>query len=214
AALLLLLGSAIAQNNPQYLDVFIAKVKSGKRADFDALNKKLVEANRTKGDHWVATETVYGDNATVTFISTRQSYADIENGSKAFEGALIGAVGAEGMQKLFTDFGATVDGTREEIRVRRWDLSAAVPADAAAQAKLIGSSRWLRTTMVRIRPGRSADFEALVKQIKAATERSASPNPTLVSQAVAGQQGTVYYVTAPRASLAGFDGNPSMQQIL
>src|SRR5205085_8720097 len=41
-----------------------------------------------------------------------------------------------------------------------------------------------------------------------------TPNPTLVSQAVAGQQGTVYYVTALRSSLAGFDGNPSMQQIL
>ena len=38
AALLLLLGSAIAQNNPQYLDVFIAKVKSGKRADFVLLD--------------------------------------------------------------------------------------------------------------------------------------------------------------------------------
>jgi hypothetical protein len=36
----------------------------------------------------------------------------------------------------------------------------------------------------------------------------------LVSQAVAGQEGTVYYVTTLQTSLAGFDAVPSVQQLL
>lgn len=214
AAFLLLLGSAVAQSQEEYLDVYIAKVKPDKRAAFYAVNKKLVEANRTKGDHWIAMETVYGDTTTVTFISTRQSYADVEKGNQAFEGAISSAYGKEGLQTLFTDFGGTVESTRGEIRRRRWELSTAAPADAAARTKMVGEARWLRTIMIRVRPGKSADFETLLRDIKAAGEKTASPSPTLVSQAVAGHLGTVYYVTVLRSSLAGFDGNPSMREML
>ena len=213
-AFLLLLGVAVAQTQEEYLDVYISKVKPDKRAAFNAVNKKMIDANRVKGDRWIATETIYGDSTTVTFISTRQSYADVEKGSQAFEGAITSAYGKEGMQKLFSDFGGTVDSTRGEIRRRRWDLSTAAPADAAARTKMVGEARWLRTVMVRVRPGKSAEFETLLKDIKAAGEKAASPSPTLVSQAVAGHVGTVYYVTALRGSLAGFDGNPSMRELL
>jgi hypothetical protein len=45
-----------------YLDVYIVKVKPEKLADFQALTKKWIDANRRfNGDHWIAMETVYGD---------------------------------------------------------------------------------------------------------------------------------------------------------
>src|SRR5713226_10179255 len=75
-----LLGAlAIAQAQESYLDVYTVQVKPEKRADFDAISKRIVAANRQNGgDSWLAIETVYGPGNRVTFISTRTSYGDIE----------------------------------------------------------------------------------------------------------------------------------------
>ncbi len=55
---MLLCVAAYAQMPNQYLDVNIARVKPDKRAEFDAVCKKMVEANRKNhGDTWVAMET-------------------------------------------------------------------------------------------------------------------------------------------------------------
>jgi hypothetical protein len=81
-------------------------------------------------------------------------------------------------------------------------------------AKMLGEARWLRTTAVHVRPGQVAAFEGLLKDLKAAREKASPPQTTLVSQAVAGQEGTVFYVTMLQNSMAGFDTLPSMQQML
>jgi len=47
-------------------------------------------------------------------------------------------------------------------------------------------------------------YEALMKDLKAVRENDSPPQTTLVSQAVAGQEGTVFYVRAPQDSLAAF----------
>jgi hypothetical protein len=62
--------------------------------------------------------------------------------------------------------------SRAEFRRRRWDLSRKAPADAEAYAKFIGESRLLRTTAVHIRPGRTTEFEALLKEVKEAGEKN------------------------------------------
>jgi hypothetical protein len=121
-----------------------------------------------------------------------------------------GAVGGKMMQ----DFGSCLQSSRGEFRRRRWDLSINVPADAAAMAKMVGESRWLRTVAVRLRPGQIANYEAALKDLKAAAEKATPPQTTLVSQAVAGQENTVFYISALRSSLAGFDNQPMLQQIL
>src|SRR5882672_2785921 len=88
-AVLLLAALAAGQAQEQYLDVYIAQVKPEKRADFDTVMKRMVAANRqSKGDTWLAMETAYGPGNRVTFISTRQGYADAEKGSDAFYGSL------------------------------------------------------------------------------------------------------------------------------
>src|SRR5258707_14061598 len=50
--------------------------------------------------------------------------------------------------------------------------------------------------------------------MKAAREKANPPLTVLVSQAVAGQEGTVFYVTTLQSSLAGFDAIPPIQQTL
>jgi hypothetical protein len=67
---------------------------------------------------------------------------------------------------------------------------------------------------VHIKPGRSDDFESLLKEIKAAGEKNENTAPVLVSQAYEGTRGGTYYVTSLRASMGGFDNNPSLREIL
>jgi hypothetical protein len=207
--------SAIAQAQGDYLDVFTVQVRPDKRADFDALNKKIVAANRQNaGDTWLAMETTYGPGNRVTFISTRQSYGDIEKATGMFYAAMEKAFGKAATEKMFADFNQCLVSSRSEVRHRRWDLSANAPTDPAAYAKMIADSRWLRTTAVHVRPGQSNAFEGILKDLKAAREKSSPPQLMLVSQAVAGQEGTVYYVTTLQTSLAGFDSLTSLPQLL
>jgi hypothetical protein len=205
-AVVLLAALAAGQAPEQYLDVFVVQVKPEKRADFDVITRKMAEMNRqNKGDTWLAMETAYGPGERVTFVSQRQGYADIEKSSDAFMGALAKSLGKTGTEKLLADFQQCVLSTRSEFRRRRWDLSSNPPADPAAMAKLIGEARYLRTVTVHVRPGQVGAFEDELKQVKAAREKASPPLTTLVSEAVAGQEGSVYYVTVPENSLAAFD---------
>jgi hypothetical protein len=129
-------------------------------------------------------------------------------------GALQKTYGKAATDKMFQDLSQCTVSSRSEIRRLRWDLSSNAPSDPAAYAHLLGEARWLRTTIVHVRPGEVATYEAMMKDLKAAREKASPPLTVLVSQAVAGQEGTVFYVTTLQSSLAGFDGIPSMQKTL
>src|ERR1700730_593918 len=198
-----------------YLDVYVVKVKPEKLADFEALTKKWIDANRRfNGDHWLAMETGYGDGNVFQFTSTRQDYADIDKVNEAEMNAANKAFGKENAEKMGRDFQNCLLWSHSELRRRRWDLSRKAPTDPAAYAKFIGESRVLRTTAVHVRPGRIADFEALLKEAKEAGEKNANTPPLFVSQAVEGSKGSTFYVTSLRSSLGGFDKNPTIRDIL
>lgn len=198
-----------------YLDVYIVKVKPEKLADFQALTKKFVDANRKhNGDTWIALETVYGEGNVYQFTSTRKDYADVDKANEAEMGAVNKALGKELAEKMGRDFQNCLVWSHSELRRRRWDLSSKAPTDAAAYAKFIGESRVLRTTAVHIRPGHVPEYEAMLKEIKEALEKDANTRPLLVSQVVEGTKGATFYVTALRTSLGGFDKNPTLRDIL
>ena len=206
---------ALAQLQEGYLDVFIADVKPEKRAEFDAINKKMVDANRRhKGDTWVAMETIYGKGNRVTFISTRRNYAEAEKGYGLFMGAISKAFGREGGAQLLQDFNNCVASTQGEMRRRRWDLSSNPPSDDAALASLVGKARWARTVVVHVRPGQILNFEAEVKEVKAAQEKATPPVTTLISQADSGQHGTVFYITTLLSSLEDYDAITPLPRLL
>ncbi len=214
AAVLFLAMPIVVRAQGDYLDVYRVKVKPEKSAEFTALTKKWVDANRRyNGDHWLALETVYGEGDVYVFTSIRSSYADIDKANEAVMGAVRKAFGPQ-TEKVMQDFGSCLASSHSELRRRRWDLSRKAPADAAAYAKLIGESRYLRTTAVHVRPGRVGDFEALLKDLKAAGERAANAQPVFVSQVIEGTKGTTFYVSTLRSSMAGFDNNPTMRDIL
>jgi len=211
----LLSAGATAQTQDDYLDVGVVNVRPEKRAEFDAVTKKMADANRRHGgDTWIAMEVIYGEQNAIYLISTRPNYAAMDKGYEAFFGAMNKAFGQAGTTKLFQDFNNCVVSLRGEVRRRRWDLSANPPADAAAMAKRLGESRWVRTTIVQVRPGRVLDFEAQLKRVKDALEKGNSNWAPLVSQSSAGQQGTVFYISWLGSSLGSFDNIPLLSQVL
>jgi len=217
ALLLVLLTTAVglAQQQGGYLDVYIARVKPEKRAAFDDVNKKIVDANRRhNGDIWLALEVEYGEQNTVVFSSSRDSYGDVEKSSEVFEGALRKAYGEAGTRALFQQFDDTLESSRTEIRQRRWDLSYNPPADRAAYLQILGKARWIRSAIVRVRPGHATDFEAMMKEINAASQRSNAPGMRWISQVAAGGNPGTYYITRLMASLAELDQATSMQEML
>ena len=199
----------------EYLDVYTVKVKPEKIADFQALTKKWVDANRRfNGDHWLTTETLYGEGDVYAFVSPRQDYAEIDKINNAVMQAANKAFGKEAAEKMMRDFENCLVWSRSELRHRRADLSRKPPTDMDSYAKLIGESRVVRTTAVHVRPGRAPDFEAFMKEAKEAGEKAANAQPLLVSQVVEGSKGTTFYITSLRSSLGGFDKNPTLREIL
>lgn len=198
-----------------YLDVYIAKIKPEKISAAEALLKKMAELNRRNhGDYFLAMDTLYGDIGAYLFVSPRQNYAEVDKGSEAFIGALAKSLGQAGAEKLEADFLACVSSAHTEIRHRRPDLSRKVPADLAAYGKLLGTSRVLRATVVHVRPGRAAEFEKLLKEMKEAAEKNPATLPVFVSQLSDGGAGGTYYIASPRSSMGGFDKNPTLKDIL
>ncbi|HXZ33075.1 MAG TPA: hypothetical protein VEH30_12420 [Terriglobales bacterium] len=202
------------QAQGDYLDVYVVHVKPEKVADFEALARKIADANRrNNGDHWMALETVYGEGETYSFISNRQDYAEIDKASDAFMTALNKAFGSDSSQKMLHEWESCLSDSRTELRRRRWDLSRKAP-DPASYAKFVGESRVLRTTAVHVRPGHVTEFEDLMKELKAAGEQNPNAHPLLVSQVIEGGRGTTFYLTALRTGLGGFDNNPTTKEIL
>ena len=198
-----------------YLDVYIVKVKPEKIADFQALARKWVDANRRfNGDHWLATETIYGEGSVYVFASPRQDYAEIDKLSETGMQAANKAFGKEATAKILRDWDSCLEWSSTELRHSRPDLSRKAPTDMGSYAKLIGESRVLRTTAVHVRPGHVPDFEALLKEVKEAGEKTPNTQPVLVSQVVEGGRGGTFYVTTLRSSLGGFDKNPTLREIL
>lgn len=198
-----------------YLDVFTVRVKPDKVADFEAISKKIADANRhANGDRWLAMQTVYGESNTYVFTSLRTSYADIDKAADMFMGALNRSMGKMAALKLLNDFNNCVMSSRSELRVRRPDLSSKIPSDPQAVNQLVGQARVLRVLALRVREGHEPEFEAMMKDINAQANKNPNTQPVFVSQSIEGSRGSTYYVTFFRSSLAGFDNNPDLKDFM
>lgn len=205
----------LAQQQGGYLDLYVANVKPEKRAEFDAVNKKMAEANRRhSGDTWLALETEYGEGNTVVFSSSRRTYSDVEKGFADFKGALEKAFGEAGATALMQQFNTTLVSSRGEIRQRRWDLSYNPPGDPAAYFQAIGKTRWIRSIIIRVRPGHAQEFEAVLKEVSAASQKSNQPGMRWVSQVTSGGSPSTYVLTRLLTNLGELDQSTPMQELL
>jgi len=211
----LMTGGGLCQQPEGYLDVYVAKINPEKRAEFDSVGKKMADANRrNKGDTWLALETAYGEQNTVTFVSNRRSYAEVEKAMDVFMSALNKAFGEAGAAALFQEFNNTLVSSRTEIRRRRWDLSYNPPADSAAYAQILGNARWIRTVIIRVRPGHADEFEAILKDLNAASQKSNQPGMRWVSQVTEGGSPGTYHLTRLLTAISELDHTTPLQEML
>jgi len=198
-----------------YIDELVVHVK-GSCANYESLAKRIVDANRANGgDNWLALTSTYGEGNVYRFASTRATYGEIETATAKFMAALSKGLGGEaGAMKLLGELGACSESTQGILRMRRWDLSLGKPADIAAYAKVIGGTRWIRLITVHVRPGMAGRYEAAVKSANAAIMRANPDASNWFSQSVAGDNGTTYYISQLRPSLAAFDGGQSMRTMM
>jgi quinol monooxygenase YgiN len=215
AACALFAAPAAAQVQNDLLDVLTFQLKPEKMAQFEAVARKIASANRqNKGSDWVTLSQEYGQGHTIRIISTRPTFAAIEEASAAFMAAMNKTYGQAATEQIFREVDSCMASARSEVRRRRWELSANVPADAAAMARLVGEARYVQTTTVEVRPGQAPKIEEQLRAVKAAREKAAVKVTSLVSQAVAGQTGTVYYITTFRKSLGEIDSATPLAQLL
>jgi hypothetical protein len=153
----------------------------------------------------MAFETVFGENHTLTFVSMRPNMAAIETGMERFAKAMRASFGAN-FESVYREADACLIGSRTELRKRRWDLSPNPPRSEEDHAKYVGGARWVHTTALRIRPGRAMEFEELAKTVKGVMEKGYPNTITMISEPVAGQEGTTYYVTSLHSTMAELDG--------
>jgi hypothetical protein len=218
AATAVFAACAGAQQLTGYIDTYIVKVKPEKRTEFDAVARKIADANRKhNGDRWVTYSVEYGEGNTVIFSSVRASYAEIDKGGEAFMGAMKESYGA-GFLRIFQDMNNCVISSRAEVRRRRPDLSWNLPGDMSAIERHVGESKWLRMLTVRVRPGKFSDYEEnAIKVLKATFEKAENRRPTFVSQAAAGPPNGTYYFSSFGKALADFDmpaGSPMLRDMM
>ncbi|NWF83762.1 MAG: hypothetical protein HXY18_08035 [Bryobacteraceae bacterium] len=79
--------------------------------------------------------------------------------------------------------------------MRSPDLSVNMPETAEGRLKLIGGSRYRRTTIIRLHPGRLPEFTDMWRQIKAAMEAGGVKFPFSVSMGATGPVGVFYLTT-------------------
>jgi hypothetical protein len=205
---LLLAAAAAGQTLDHYVDYYIVKVKPEKRADFDAAARRIATANASAhGDRWLAYEPIYGETGTVYFASSRKDLAAIDTGMASFTRALKESIGPN-FATVYRDMEACTLSARGEIRRRRPDLSSGLPETQEQYSQRLGAARYIRTTMIRIRPGTAPQFEELARTVAKVTMQREPERMVSVSQTVAGQPGTVYYVTDFQPKLSGFEPSP------
>jgi hypothetical protein len=208
-------GLMTGQDAATYLDEYIAKVKPEKRAEFDAIGKKIAALNRrNKGDTWLASENLYGENNVVTFISLRGGFGDAGKAVDLFLGALSKPGGMTAAEKIMQDSNNTLISARSEMWRRRPDLGTNVPTSAADTAAVIGKARFLYMVTVRVRPGRVLEYEDQIKMVKAARAKAGPSQVWFVSQSVVGAQGIAFHITRPLASLGDLDSMETVAQVL
>lgn len=120
--------------------------------------------------------------------------------------ALAKGIGAANVPKFFSDFSATLMSERGEIRVRRMDLGSNYPDSVEGRTKLLAESKFLRTTMVRAKPGMTPGLIDVWNKIRSAMESGEQKHAVAVTQAVTGPGG-VFYFTSYANSIGDFDSH-------
>jgi hypothetical protein len=109
------------------------------------------------------------------------------------------------------DLGASSNSFKSEIRRRRRDLSVNPPEDADGLQKLVGSTRWIRTVRLDVKPGRSQEYIEAWKKFQGELGQVTPPITALFSESITGTP--ALYVGIYYKSMAQMDSEvPALQK--
>jgi len=107
------------------------------------------------------------------------------------------------LDRLSTEDGAHINAGRGIVARYRADLSHRPGVN-------IATMRYISLTIVRVRPGRSEDFEAARAILKAAHEKAGVKDNHSVFQVMSGMPNGTFFVITPMKSLAEVDATPEV----
>jgi hypothetical protein len=215
-ALFTVLLPAVCCAQGKFLDVVVVQVRGDQTVLFDALARKMADANRKakdKGDFWIAYQDYYGTSGRTYFVAPRAKLDDVTQAEGKFLGAIKEYTGIA-PDKFFADFARTQADSRTELNTRRWDLSYNVPKDPAEMINLTASVRFIRLVTLSVKPGRTPAVEKQLAGLKEAMENASVKVPGFVSQSFAGSPGVVFRLAGFASSLAEFENRPTAQTVL
>lgn len=149
--------------------------------------------------HYIAVTSLTGPNE-AWFITGYESLAAWEKDSADI--SKNGALQAE-LDRLSEEDGQHLAGFRSVVARYRADLS-------HRPGVSMPTMRFFSITIVRIRPGRNADFEDARKIIKAAHEKAGVNDNHSVFQVMSGMPNGTFLVITPMKSLAELDAGPQV----
>jgi hypothetical protein len=214
AVALLLPVACCAQS--KFLDMWVGQVRSDQTAQFDALVRKMADANRKakdKGDSWIAYQDYYGALGRTYLVSSRAGLDEITEAEAKFLGALkeFGGITPE---KFSSDISRATMNAHGELHTRRWDLSFNVPKDPAESIHLLASARFLRVVTLSVKAGHTVAVEKQLGVLKRAMENAETKVPGFVSQSFAGAPGTVYSIVGVASTMGELEKRPTAQAVM
>ena len=161
---LVLLGSVVAvagdeasapSNVPKIIRLDRDSLKEGKGEVFTGLVRQVRQASANSNFRWVAGTPMTGSRPEVVFLEFYNSYAEVEQGDKAFHKSLEALFRNADFSR---DAGDSITGSRGIIARLRADLSY-----RPEKLDIANATRW-DISMLRFKPGAVRDYAELMKE--------------------------------------------------
>lgn len=185
------------QGPPTVLRIYREEVKQGRNAAHEKVEQGFVRAFGKTGVVYYGMDSVSGPNE-AWFVERHESYAALEKLIQAVD--KTPGLAAE-LAQLDAQDGEHRSGSRVMIATHNRGASHRADAVPALMAK----ARYLQVQLIRVRPGRQAEYLAAVRAVNAAQEKMKNEQPRNLYNVVSGTTGPTYLAFTLRTSLASLD---------
>ncbi len=185
------------QGPPTVLRIYREEVKQGRNAAHEKVEQGFVRAFGKTGVVYYGMDSVSGPNE-AWFVERHESYAALEKLIQAVD--KTPGLAAE-LAQLDAQDGEHRSGSRVMIATHNRGASYLPDRVPALMAK----ARFVQVTIIRVRPGRQADYLATVRAVNAAQEKLGNQQPRNLYNVVSGTTGPTFLAFTLRTSLAALD---------
>ena len=185
------------QGPPVLMRIYREEVKQGKNAAHEKVEMGFVRAFGKVGATYLGLDSISGPNE-AWFLERHESYAALEKFIEAVD--KTPGLAAELAQ---------LDSQDGDLRAASRVIIATQNRGASYRVDLVPGrlpkARYMQVQIVRVRPGRQADYLATVRAGNAAQEKMKNEQPRVIYNVTSGMPTPTYLIFTLRASLAALD---------